>query len=487
MRRILLVATSLAALALVPVPGWAQQPAPDASAAPRVREQIDQVVPVREASSVYLEPDEAAETHGRLAAGRQVRVVATLVGGEWVQVRLPDGTIGYMKATMVALAPAEATSKDPATAAESEPPAPAPAPVPAVAPAPAPEPAQRQPATADIATPAEIDGRPFVRDTATLVIDGRAVLLAGIEGVVGDAVEKIQDHLAAHGDRVSCKPYPGMLGYYACTLSYGRDLAGLLLANGMARIAAGAPDGYAAEQDKAVQAHLGIWAVEQTCAAWTVADAVATVALTDAADEGLYFADREPFVMLDGEPAAMVFDATRGWGYFDAGQQWTPAPERWRRHLDNVYPRGKGLRDATQRANDLHDGQVRAAALHESEARQHTIGQQHTFAERQGRLPWVPVPARPPVVSAGHSSPEPVSATSPAPVSPPPPHPNPPVPHPQPEPPHQGSPFPYRPVVPPSHPGPKPPVTAPRPSQSPSMPVIHTSEPARPGCKKNPC
>ena len=381
MRRWLLMATALAALAGVPTLGRAQLPASDAASAPpvQVQEQIDRSLPVREATSVYLAPDEAAETHGRLAVGREVQVVATLVGGGWVQVRLPDETVGYVKTTAVALPSANG----------GPPPAP-PAPG-----RPTTDVRPNMPIPPDLAAPAPIDGRPLVRDTATLVIDGRAVLLAGIEGVVGEAAGEIQDHIAAHGDHVSCTPKAEMPGYFTCLLADGTDLARLLLRNGIARIAVGAPDDYAPEQDAAVHEQRGIWKEQASCAGWTVTDAVATVALTDDADEGLYFVDREPFVLLDGEPVAIVFDAALGWGWFDAAGQWTAAPARWRRHLENVYPHGTGLRDAALRAHDLREGPARDAAAREAAKREPAISAHHALADKLGRAPVVPENVRP--------------------------------------------------------------------------------------------
>jgi hypothetical protein len=397
--------------------------APATSGTPQVEEWINQSLTVREAATVYVAPDEASESHGRLAPGHDVRVIATLAGGGWLQVRLPDDTIGYVKATAVALAsaappaeapqPADTTGAAPPnsdTAQTQPPPAAAEQPGGAAPPAPAPGGDQAavrpdMPTPAGLAPPAPIDGRPLVRDTATLVIDGKAVLLAGVEGVSGEAPGVIQDHIAAHGDRVSCSPAPDMPGYYTCRLADGTDLAKLLLVNGIARIAAGAPDDYAPQQEAAVTAQKGIWALPDTCARWAISDSVATVAFTDDADEGLYFYNREPFVLAFGEPVPIVFDAVLGWGFYGAGGRWTAAPARWSAHLNNVYPNGRGLRDAAARAQDLRGGAVRGAALHEAEAHQRPIEQQHALAEKLGHsTPIAPENARPRALEAGHTS-----------------------------------------------------------------------------------
>jgi hypothetical protein len=186
-----------------------------------------------------------------------------------------------------------------------------------------------------------------VRDTATLVIDGRAILLAGIEGVGGVAASTLQDFVSASGDQVSCTPAPGMNWYFVCHLADGTDLAMLSLVNGAARTAAGAPDAYRVQQDDAVRNQRGIWGLQPPCMPWAVADSVATVAFTDDADEGLYFVAAEPFVVVLGEPLPVVFQADVGWGYWDGEHHWYPAPDRWRRHLENVYPHGRGLRCRT--------------------------------------------------------------------------------------------------------------------------------------------
>jgi biotin carboxyl carrier protein len=401
------MATSLVALASMPALARAQAPA--AAPVPQVEEWINQDLSVRAQATVYVAPDEAAETHGRLSPGRDVKVIATLAGGDWVQVRLPDDTIGYVKAAAVELAPtapaAGATAQQPAAqqpAAQQPPAEQAPAPQAAADQAPAADP----PATdvrpniqtpAALEAPAQIDGRPLVRDTATLVIDGRAVMLAGIEGVVGEPVGTIQDYLATLGDHVSCSPQDDMPGYYTCHLDDAAhtDLAKLLLVNGFARIAAGAPDDYTPQQEAAEEAQKGIWALQDSCVRWAVTDAVATVAFTDIADEGLYFYDLEPYVLVDGEPVAVVFDAALGWGYFGADGQFNKAPDRWSHHLDNVYPHGKGLRDAAARQHDLKAGPKHDAAIHAADARQRAIGEHHTLAEKLGHSVPVPATARP--------------------------------------------------------------------------------------------
>ena len=414
------------AAAQAPAAGEPQPEAPaagapaSAGAAPQVEEWINQTLPVREATTVYLTPDETADTHGKLAPGAQVRVIATLAGGGWLQVRLPDDSIGYVKASTVTLAQATTPNETAPPAADTgggTAPGPGNGQAPAVptseeqpgAAPPAPAAGGAQPAVpADTPTPmetgepAEIDGRPLVRDTATLVIDGHAVLLAGIEGVGGEATDMVQDHIAAHGDSVSCKAAQDMPGFYYCTLADGTDLGKLLLVNGFARIAAGAPDDYAPQQDAAEQAQKGIWALPDTCARWAISESVATVAYTDDADEGLYFYNLEPYVLLFGEPVPILFDAAfGGWGYFGADHQWNAAPGRWAAHLNNVYPGGKGLRSATARAADLKGGAVHGAALHEAEAHQHSIGQQHAIAEKLGRAPVAPENTRPTALTHG--------------------------------------------------------------------------------------
>ena len=104
-----------------------------------------------------------------------------------------------------------------------------------------------------------VTGRPIIRDTATLVIDGRAILVAGIEGVGGAPLSSFKDFVEAAGGTVTCVPAPG-ISTYTCHLSDGSDLATIALLNGAARLGSDAPAAYRMQEEIARTNHRGIWA-----------------------------------------------------------------------------------------------------------------------------------------------------------------------------------------------------------------------------------
>src|SRR5271166_695988 len=98
-----------------------------------------------------------------------------------------------------------------------------------------------------------------IRDTATLVIDGRAFLVAGIEGVGGAPLNSLKDFVEAAGGTVTCVPAPG-ISTYTCHLPDGSDLATIALLNGAARLGSDAPAADRMQEEIARTNHRGIWA-----------------------------------------------------------------------------------------------------------------------------------------------------------------------------------------------------------------------------------
>jgi len=108
-----------------------------------------------------------------------------------------------------------------------------------------------------------ISGRPIIRDTATLVIDGRAILLAGINGVGGAPLNSFKDYVTENGGIVTCLPANAGPYTYTCRLPDGTDLAMTALVNGAARLGDGASAEYRAQEASARANHRGIWSISE--------------------------------------------------------------------------------------------------------------------------------------------------------------------------------------------------------------------------------
>jgi len=113
--------------------------------------------------------------------------------------------------------------------------------------------------TAPAAPNGTVTGRPIIRDTATLVIDGRAILLAGIEGVEGAPRNSFRDLVEEAGGIVTCVPAAGRRYTYTCLLPDGRDLAMIALVNGADHIGLDAPDSYRKQEADARINRRGVW------------------------------------------------------------------------------------------------------------------------------------------------------------------------------------------------------------------------------------
>ena len=101
-----------------------------------------------------------------------------------------------------------------------------------------------------------VKGTPQVVDTATLVINGQQIRLAGIEGEGGDYARQLRLLIEAKGRTLDCELTGSA---YVCRLPNGMDIARTALFNGGARIAADASDDYRQQAEAARKAHRGIW------------------------------------------------------------------------------------------------------------------------------------------------------------------------------------------------------------------------------------
>lgn len=109
-----------------------------------------------------------------------------------------------------------------------------------------------EPKAAETAGP--IRGYAGVRDTATLSVEGGEFRLAHVQGVGGREARDLARYIRRRP--VSCEP-EGQ-GTYRCIVD-GQDLARLILFNGGARAAEGAPDDLREAEGQAREAGLGVW------------------------------------------------------------------------------------------------------------------------------------------------------------------------------------------------------------------------------------
>jgi len=357
-----------------------------------------------QAASVMAAPSDSAETIGRLRPGVGVLVVGLVAGGQWLQIRLPDGaTVGYVHAADF---PA-AVGKEAGTEA------PAAEPAPAISAAPAPaapsgtvpaEPASNEPSPAEAPSgeaaggaaepspaPSAISGHPTVLDTGTLAINNELVPLYGIDGFPGESAAGLQQYIAANGDSVSCQPEDQH--HYVCLLPNGTDVAMAALINGAALLSSGAPDGYRNERDDALRNHRGIWGscgvpeftppvgltseLLDSYLAWIRLSPLYKV---EVLGDGGFVVDGVPYAYADGAVLGLAFDAARGgWGFLGRDGGWRGAPDRVRAHLDEKHPRGEGVRLAGVRGG----GEFRAG---HGEARgEHEPGGAHGMAHESAR------------------------------------------------------------------------------------------------------
>jgi len=342
----------LLALAALPAPAGAQgqggnrgitvSPSPAAEPPVRIVEWVNQSFTVPDSIGVFETPDASRDPVARLLVNTAVEVLGVLEGQTWLQVRLPDGRMGYVVATAIpgALRPR------PASMAPSAAPTPL-LPPPAAAPAPALQP---------------VAGPALAHDTATLVIAGQAVPLAHLQGLGGAAAQGLQAFIRESGGTVACQPAEGG---YACTLGDGTDIAQAVLVNGAAGLRPGAPEAYRAQAEDARRNRRGLWA-RVTGTDGTVEEQQATILPISAAPatpppafqaarvaEGLAYIAGQPFAWHEGEAAALTFVPVIGWGYWDRRHVWHQAPAAWTAQLDRRNPRGAGLREVDARRMGL--------------------------------------------------------------------------------------------------------------------------------------
>jgi endonuclease YncB( thermonuclease family) len=184
---------------------------------------------------------------------------------------------------------------------------------------------------------------PAVRDTATIVVEGKTYRLDGIEGLSGQYARDLQGYIAAHDDSLMCQPQAK--GDYICVMPDGTDLAKEALVNGAAKVSPDSPDSYRLQQAEALDNKRGIWA-NVTIAAATSArvytPSTVTVVPGDEAD-GVTYVGGVPSVVINGAPVFLTYAGALGWGYYDQWNNWQGAPPQFVAHMDQFHPDGAGL------------------------------------------------------------------------------------------------------------------------------------------------
>jgi endonuclease YncB( thermonuclease family) len=151
-----------------------------------------------------------------------------VVGGEWVQVELPNATLAYVPIAALALdaKPGAAASATPASA----PP-----------------------------VPTEIKGSvTSVPNAATLVINDHKIALDGIAAGPADALGSFDTWVRGQGD-LNCEPQ-AQTGKYRCFTKDGIDAGEAAILNGVGRVGDGATTSYRDSENKAREAKRGLWA-----------------------------------------------------------------------------------------------------------------------------------------------------------------------------------------------------------------------------------
>jgi hypothetical protein len=104
--------------------------------------------------------------------------------------------------------------------------------------------------------PPVVSGPAQVVDTATLIINGQRLALAGVEGEGGEYARQLQSLIASQGGMVNCAPQGRG---FVCQLPNGMDIARAALYNGAARAADDASDDYRQQAESARSGRRGIW------------------------------------------------------------------------------------------------------------------------------------------------------------------------------------------------------------------------------------
>ncbi len=169
-------------------------------------------------SAAYVSASLAAPQMYPLRAGTPVMSAARSRDGSWIIALTEDGRAAYLPA-------ADLGPYDPSRAPRPD-------------------------------LPPTVAGEAQVVDTATLILNGQRLSLAGVEGEGGDYARQLQSLIDSQGRVVSCAL---QARGYLCTLPNGMDIARAALYNGAARADDDASDDYRQQAEAARAARRGLW------------------------------------------------------------------------------------------------------------------------------------------------------------------------------------------------------------------------------------
>ncbi len=319
------------------------QPAPT-PAEPAMADWIGRSFTVPQRTDIFTAPNGGAATSGSLADGADADVVGVLEGREWLKIRLPDGSFGFVRSASIPAVTAQAAA----------PPAAQPAAASTVASA---------PTNGDIYVGAPVQGPAAVHDTATLVVNERALPLYAVDGFGGEPALAMQQYVDSAGRSVNCSPLESK--GFVCTLQDGTDVAKAALVNGAARVTPDAPAEYVAQQEDAQKAKRGIWrdGVDKVDAVPLSRDSQVVV-MGDSFVPGVQYAGTkgvpaafkaanpvnglavfgdEPFTLSNGDPTPVLYRPGVGWGFWDRYFVWRRAPASWIPLLEQLHPHGANI------------------------------------------------------------------------------------------------------------------------------------------------
>lgn len=95
-----------------------------------------------------------------------------------------------------------------------------------------------------------------VVSTDTLLVAGRRVRLAGVDGVAGQATAGLSQWLRANGNQVTCTPLGSR---FRCMTQTGKDVAQVVLLNGVGKVSGDVPQVYTQAEAQARAGGKGLW------------------------------------------------------------------------------------------------------------------------------------------------------------------------------------------------------------------------------------
>jgi endonuclease YncB( thermonuclease family) len=199
-------------------PDQATSSSPAAAAPVAVGTPINGKIRVVDTVEARDQPSNDSDQVGRIQAGVLVDAVGLVAGGDWVQIKLPNGNIAYVPRTAMAV---DASGK---AVSETQ----------------------------------KVEGTvTSVTNAATLVIGDRTVRLAGLDPGPASVLSGFETWVKSRG-ALECDPV-AETGAYHCYTSAGVDVGEAAILNGAARVGDGATEVYREREATARDDKRGLW------------------------------------------------------------------------------------------------------------------------------------------------------------------------------------------------------------------------------------